>query len=201
MPKRFVPTTRWTRLAAAACLLSGGLLAFQLWRSDPPIVAASSQQPPADLTSEFGVAEETVAGTGLRPQEDYIEVVERPLFSRSRRPAPPEDAKPGAGTAGGEEDTAARIALNGIVLTGTHRVALLRFDNDPKVMHVSEGQEAGGWLIEKIRADRIVVRRAQQESEIVLDYKKNASQQSAVPVPLTSTDTAAPPTEEEEQPD
>lgn len=199
MPKRFVPTTRWTRLAAGACLVAATLVVYQLWRSDPPIGPAPAPPSTADATVSAG-SEETPA-FNLHPSEDYVEIVERPLFSRSRRPAPPEETKPGAGAGGAEDGIAARIALNGIVLTGKHRVALLRFDNDPKVIHVSEGQEAAGWLIQKINADRVVVRRGQQESEIVLDYKKNASQQAAVPVPLTSADTTAAPPEEEEQPD
>jgi hypothetical protein len=199
MPKRFVPTTRWTRWAAAACLVAATLVVFQLWRSDPPTGPAPAQ-PSSTEAAVSGGGEETAAFS-LRPSEDYVEIVERPLFSRSRRPAPPEETKPGVGAGGVEDGTAARIALNGIILTGKRRVALLRFDNDPKVIHVSEGQEAGGWLIEKINADRVVVRRGQQESEIVLDYKKNANQQAAVPVPLTSADTMAAPSEEEEQPD
>lgn len=197
MPKRLVPATRWTRLAVAACVAAAALLGFQLWRSDPPMVVTTEQPPAAEQAGPPSAAGERAAEFGLQPSEDYAEIIERPLFSRSRRPAPPEDAKPTAGAPGSEE-AAGRIAVNGILLTGNRRIALLRFDNDPKVMHVAEGQEAGGWLIEKISADRVVVRRGQQESEIVLDFKKSSDPQRAVPVPLDASNPDAAVADEEE---
>ncbi|HYN39884.1 MAG TPA: hypothetical protein VES39_11600 [Rhodospirillales bacterium] len=123
------------------------------------------------------------SGFELSPSADYVEIVERPLFNPTRKPAPPDEAKPGSG-AGAEETAATQIALNGIVLVGNRRVALLRFDNDPKVMHVAEGQQAGGWRIEKITADRVTLRRGQQENQVVLDYKRRGgNEQAGAPVP------------------
>jgi hypothetical protein len=195
MAPRLVPASPWTRAAAAACVAAAVLVGYQLWRSDPPIDAAAPppEQTTEQTTEQTGETEkrgESSAGFELPPAEDFAEVVERPLFSRSRRPAPPADEQPGGGATAGEE-TAGRIALNGVLLMDNRRVALLRFDNDPKVMHVAEGQEAGGWLIKKITADRVVVRRGQQESEILLDFRKNTNQQGAVPVPLSSTEPEA----------
>jgi len=200
MAARFVPSSPWTRAAAAACVATAALLAYQLWRSDPVIDAA--QQPPPveqaleqapdqtpDQPAETESGDESPVGFELPPAEEFAEVTERPVFSRSRRPAPPEEGQPGDATTSGDA-TAARIALNGVLLTHTRKVALLRFDDDPKVMHVSEGQEAGGWLIKKITADRVVVSRGQQESEILLDFKKGPNQQGAVPIPLSSPEAA-----------
>lgn len=204
MAARFVPSSPWTRAAAAACVAMATLLAYQLWRSDPAIDAARQpapeeqaldqaleqpQEQAPDQPAETESGDESPAGFELPPAEEFAEVTERPLFSRSRRPAPPEEGQPGEATAGGDA-TAARIALNGVLLTHTRKVALLRFDDDPKVMHVSEGQEAGGWLIKKITADRVVVSRGQQESEILLDFKKGPNQQGAVPIPLYSPEAA-----------
>lgn len=146
-------------------------------------------QPPDQQTSgaQTGTAaseEPTKAGFEMKPSEDYTQIVERPLFNRSRRPAPPDESRAAAGGTG-QVAAAAKIALNGIVLAGPRRVALLRFDNDPKVMHVAEGQQAGGWLIERIGTDRVVLRRGQQASEIVLDYKRHGDQES-MPLPLPS---------------
>ena len=184
MPKRFVPATGWTRWAAAACIAAAAFLAFQVWRDDVRVDLPPDQGAPAQQTGSSNADEPAKAGFEMKPSEDYTQIVERPLFNRSRRPAPPEESKAAAG-ATGEEAAAAKIALNGIVLAGRRRVALLRFDNDPKVMHVAEGQEASGWLIERIGSDRVVLRRGQQASEIVLDYKRRGDQE-AMPVPLPS---------------
>jgi hypothetical protein len=201
MAPRLVPASPWTRAAAGACLAAAALVGYQLWRSDPPIDAG--RRPPeqtTERTAETENGDETSAGFELPPAEDYAEAAERPLFSRSRRPPPPAAEQPGDATAAGEQ-AAARIALNGVLLTDTRKVALLRFDNDSKVMHVAEGQEAGGWLIKKIAPDRVVVRRGQQESEILLDFKKSTNQQGAVPVPLSPTEPEAEVYDEGDQPD
>jgi len=181
MAKRFVPASGWTRWAAAACVAAGGFVVFQLWQGDVPLSKPPDQQT-AVAPTEAASGEPTQAGFEMKPSGDYTQIVERPLFTRSRRPPPPSESKAAAGGAG-QAAAAAKIALNGIVLAGGRRVALLRFDSDPKVMHVSEGQQAGGWLIERIGADRVVVRRGQQASEIVLDYKRHGDQ-DAMPVPL-----------------
>ncbi len=109
----------------------------------------------------------------MPPAEEYEELLMRPLFNRSRRPETTEQT-PQAGTEGdeGKGAQAAKISLNGVVLARGRRVALLRLDNDPKVMHVAEGQRAGGWLIEAIRPDRIILRRGETASEVALDYKR-----------------------------
>ncbi len=186
MPKRLVPGLGRTRWAMAACAVAGLFVAFQLWRGDAPVGPATDESAPS-LPSGAAAGEEAAdKGFVMKPQEDFADIAERPLFNRSRRPAPPDDTKnTAAAMAGGEGAAAAKIALNGVLLTGQRRVALLRFDNDPKVMHLSEGQEAGGWRIEKIVADRVVVRRNGQASEIVLDYKRSGE---TMPIPLPSVE-------------
>lgn len=198
MAKRFVPASGWTRWAAAACVAAAGFVGFQLWRGDVPLDQPPDQQTPAAQTGTAESEEPTTAGFEMKPSADFTQIVERPLFNRSRRPAPPEESKAAAGGAG-QEAAAAKIALNGIVLAGRRRVALLRFDADPKVMHVAEGQQAGGWLIEKIGTDRVVLRRGQQASEIVLDYKRRGDQE-AMPVPLPSETEEQEPMEGAEEP-
>jgi len=170
----------------AACAVAGLFVAFQLWRGDAPVGPATDESAPSLPAGAAAGEEAADKGFVMKPQEDFADIAERPLFNRSRRPAPPDDTKnTAAAMAGGEGAAAAKIALNGVLLTGQRRVALLRFDNDPKVMHLSEGQEAGGWRIEKIVADRVVVRRNGQASEIVLDYKRSGE---TMPIPLPSVE-------------
>jgi hypothetical protein len=142
-------------------------LVWQIWRSDDiapvPAPASASDQKAAE-------GERQLASFQLAPAEDFEEVLARPLFNRSRRPDLAQENLQGG--SGSEEAAAAQISLNGVVLAGGRRVALLRLDSDPKVMHVAEGQRAGGWLIEAIRPDRIILRRGDSESEVALDYKR-----------------------------
>jgi hypothetical protein len=177
MGRRLATSSRWTWTAAGLCLIAGVVFAWQLWRGDQEVPPASAPAviTPAEAPSDSADAEADPGATGLEigSAEDYAEITERPLFNRTRRPSASDDAGEG-GAAGGEDSPAANISLNGVLLTGTRHVALLRFDNDPKVMHVGEGEEAAGWLVETIRPDRVVLRRGDVSSEVVLDYKRKA---------------------------
>jgi hypothetical protein len=126
---------------------------------------ASEAQPPED--------EQQLASFQMPASGEYEDIRLRPLFIRSRRPEAPRDVSQAGGDASDSKGTPpVQISLNGVVLTRGRRVALLRLDNDPKLMHVAEGQRAGGWLIEAVRPDRIVLRRGDTASEIALDYKR-----------------------------
>jgi hypothetical protein len=184
MPKRFLQTTSRMRWAMAATAAAALFLVYQLWRGDTPVVPPAARAPVVEATATTAAEDGTATSDfELQPSADYVVIVERPLFNRTRRPASPDEQKPGTGTAE-DEKAASQVALNGIVVAGTRRVALLRFDDDPKVMHVSEGQRAGGWQVEKIAADRVFLRRGQQASEIVLDYKRRGdNQKTGVPAP------------------
>jgi Type II secretion system protein C len=170
MRKRLAASNRWTWCSAVLCLAAAGCLVWQMWQSDdiaPLSAASTSDQKPAE-------GERQLAGFQLAPAEDFEDILARPLFNRSRRPDLAQE-NPQGGGGGSEEAAAAQISLNGVVLAGGRRIALLRLDGDPKVMHVAEGQQAGGWLIEAIRPDRVILRRGDSASEVALDYKrKNA---------------------------
>jgi len=139
-----------------------------MWQSDD-IAPVSAPASASDQKAAEG--ERQLASFQLAPAEDFEDILARPLFNRSRRPDLAQENPQGFG-GGSEEAPAAQISLNGIVLAGGKRIALLRLDNDPKVMHVAEGQRAGGWLIEAIRPDRVILRRGDSASEVALDYKR-----------------------------
>jgi hypothetical protein len=168
MRKRLAASNRWTWCSAVLCFAAAGCLVWQMWRSDD-IAPVSAPASASDQKAAEG--ERQLASFQLAPAEDFEEVLARPLFNRSRRPDLTQENLQGGGGAS-EEAAAAQISLNGVVLTGDRRIALLRLDSDPKVMHVAEGQRAGGWLIEAIRPDRIILRRGDSASEVPLDYKR-----------------------------
>lgn len=171
---RRVKITRANRVALVACGIAAVCLAAEVWWDDPAPAPAppapAPQAQPSDAAATDAVQDEFT----LKPVEDYAEMVERPLFVRGRRPPPPSEGRAG-GQDGENETPAGQIALSGVLITGKHRVALLRLEGDPKVIHVSEGQEAGGWLLEKIDSDRVVLRRGDTSTEVVLDYRRRAA--------------------------
>jgi Type II secretion system protein C len=171
MRKHLAASNQWTWCAAALCLAAAVFLGWQLARNDEIAVVSSVQS--ADETHP-AENERQLASFKMPPAEEYEDILSRPLFNRSRRPEIAQENPQASGDNETQGTPAANISLNGIVVARGRRVALLRLDNDPKVMHVAEGQQAGGWLIEAIRADRIILRRGDTASEVALDYRRQS---------------------------
>jgi hypothetical protein len=97
----------------------------------------------------------------MPPLASLREVVDRPLFSESRRPSPPEVPK---------EPPAKlpSLTLVGIFLSVDRRQALIERGQPPRVEWVSERQKLDGWTVEAIGPDRIVLVRTDARHEIVV---------------------------------
>lgn len=89
-------------------------------------------------------------------------IVERPVFSQTRRPS----MAPVAGVPA----TAMDVTLSGVVISGNERSALVRRGNDGVVQRLKVGEEVAGWTLVEIALDRIVVRRDTLEADVFLDY-------------------------------
>ena len=171
MRKHLAASNRWTWCAAALCLAAAVFLGWQIVRDDEIAVVSSVQSPDEARPAEN---ERQLASFKMPPAEEYADILSRPLFNRSRRPEIAQENPQASRDNETQGTPAANISLNGVVVARGRRVALLRLDNDPKVMHVAEGQQAGGWVIEAIRADRIILRRGDTASEVALDYKRQS---------------------------
>ena len=112
------------------------------------------------------VAGETPRGLApMPPIETFDEVVERPLFFRSRRPPDPDAAPPPEAPPAPKAD----FVLTGLVISGKERLALLRPAGSKTVARVHQGEEIEGWRVEAIHADRVVLKRGETVQEIRLE--------------------------------
>ncbi|MBK8175517.1 MAG: hypothetical protein IPK66_09740 [Rhodospirillales bacterium] len=172
MARRLAASARWTWASAVLALLAGGFLSWQVWQGDGDDGRIARSVPPPHAAGEAGdEAEKGETTYEMPPSEDFAEVIERPLFDKSRRPA--EAATSSAdGDDAPQENAATGVVLNGVLLTPRRRLALLRFDDNPKPMHVAEGQEAGGWLVVSVGPDKVILRRGEVSNEIKLDYRR-----------------------------
>ena len=97
---------------------------------------------------------ETISPVNNNPAiSEFDEVVERPLFARSRRPPTP-TSEPVAKASQPET-----YDLVGIILAPKGRVALLRKKRSDDVVRGLEGQEVGGWKIREIKTSEVVLER------------------------------------------
>lgn len=144
---------------------------------------------PVDLPSAASAPETASTATpaqlalSLPPVESFRVVIERPLFSPTRRPplpAPPEPEVTAVVEAPAAEPVLQpeppapppiSFALVGIVMSGDQRVALVQPIDGGKAVQLREGEEFGGWTAALIERERAVFRSAYSEEELKLDFR------------------------------
>jgi hypothetical protein len=134
----------------------GALLALEVeWLGLDEVPAAASQLAAAPRQ------ETAPSAFTMPPLASLREVVDRPLFSESRRPAPAEAPK----------EPAAKLpilTLVGTFLSVDRRQALVERGQPPRAEWVSERQKLDGWTVEAIGPDRIVLVRTDARHEIIV---------------------------------
>lgn len=147
MAKRFVTGATLCWLTAAAAL--AGVIMLQV-NSDIslalPVTAAPAEAP----LDEEARTTDAIAGTLTADILDVI--VERPIFSWSRRPyLPPEDDVVMETT---PEVRELSVKLAGTMLAGKSRLALFTHPSRG-LLRLRQGQDVDGWRIEDIREDEV----------------------------------------------
>lgn len=104
------------------------------------------------------VAAPSPAIAALPPQATFSAIVDRPLFSPTRRPPPGSNAA----TTGIE----ARYRLLGLIVSETVRRAWLADGN--RHFDVGEGDKLDGWTVARIDQDRLVLKSATGEAVLAL---------------------------------
>lgn len=85
--------------------------------------------------------------TSLPPLAGYAAIVERPLFSPSRRPVPgAAETAPGA-------SIESRYRLLGVVASGPRKQAFVA--EGARRLQIAEGDRLDGWTVTEIGADRV----------------------------------------------
>jgi hypothetical protein len=154
---------RWTVGEAAAVLAAAALCAVLASLVGNELAAPLAGLPPVAPRAPT----ETTAGSGaaarpsfaLRPIEAYAEVVARPIFSSTRRPA-----QESAQALAASDD----LVLVGIVAAADARSAIILHGQPLKAVRLAEGQSIDGWTVRSILADRVVIENAGAVREMKL---------------------------------
>src|SRR5579883_792318 len=113
------------------------------------------------------------AAFALPPIETYAEVTERPLFSPTRRPPPPEAIPENIGNAG-------NFVLLGIVISDGSQTALIQHGRPPTLARLAEGQALEGWTVQSISANSVTLQNAGTQHTLKLKDLKERPAASAV---------------------
>ena len=100
------------------------------------------------------------------PEQAYPEMAARPLFTPTRRPAP---AEPGQG-----KQTFARgqFVLQGVIVVGDQRTALLKEKSTGKVHRVDRGKDVNGIVVERVDPTEVVLASGDEREKIALVVQK-----------------------------
>lgn len=101
--------------------------------------------------------------------ERYAAALDRPLFRQDRRPPTAETVEALA-----EEEPFA-ATLQGVILSGDERVALIRPSGATNVQQIAEGETFRGWRLREIGTERVVFERDGEERTLDLVYKASGT--------------------------
>ena len=145
------------------------------------IEAEFSVSPVASELQEKPASNIAASAIQLRPLalEEYAEIVERPLFSRLRRPPEPELRDSDKPVVEPEEKTASitsskpkpPLRLVGIALSEQSVIALLAEPNSEKLVRLTTGDMHQGWSVTKVESKSVTLSSGGVEWRLMLDFK------------------------------
>jgi hypothetical protein len=159
--------------------LSTNILLFLLWLLVLIAIAVQWMNPPgldsADIVQETtdnasaitDIAAKPVNSFSISSLEDYQEIVDRPLFYETRRPPSPEVPEVAVQEEPEEEQPLA-LTLIGVMVTPDAKVALVQNDDTNKVERLKLGDEIGGWEVQFIDSDNVVINKSDETKELAL---------------------------------
>lgn len=157
----------FTRKARMAVLASGlGLgVAAAVWA-----VSAEGDTPP--MSPPVGTSAIPLSGMPKRPVSSFDTIAARPLFLKSRRPAPPKPL-PAAAPDQGEPPTAPPLAatLLGVVVSPNVRSAIVRLASGKNVT-VAEGEILDGWELKHVTPESARFERKSGVAELTFPIRQ-----------------------------
>ncbi len=100
----------------------------------------------------------------MAPLEDFAAILERPLFSPTRRPP-----APGVVAAVASEPEL-QVTLVGVIISSEEQIAIVRLKDAGRFARLSVGDSFQGWILDSIEPSRITFRRGDLAEHIELTY-------------------------------
>lgn len=121
---------------------------------------------PAFVLRPFAVPHLSTADGPALSQEAFSAITQRPLFVQTRRQAAPDPAKQEAAAAPAPPPN---VYLVGVIADSSGSLALVRSQDSPLETSLRAGQTIGGWQIEQVLPDRMVLALGTNKDEVRLD--------------------------------
>lgn len=152
-------------LLLAVCAGLAWVIYRQLEAAPAPAAVAHQTAPEESAVGPMP-APQDAATFALPRVETFAAIVERPIFSPTRRP-PPE-----AEVALDEAFSNLDLLLVGVVISSDERIAIVLPKNHTEVVRLGAGDLFQGWTVDMIEPDRVTFRRDGLEEQIELSYDR-----------------------------
>jgi type II secretory pathway component PulC len=162
---------------AAACAALATLAAVEIASGARADAAARFE---AAATAAEPIKEERQQNFSLPALSSYAEVMQRPLFNGTRRPALAADQSGAAWSS---------FVLKGVILSPITHEALVLHSKPAALVSLHEGEMLDGWVAESILPDRVVFRKGIEQQEL----KLAVAQVTQMPAERAATSAEPPP--------
>ena len=116
----------------------------------------------------------------VNPDQEYGETGTRPLFTPTRRPAPPQAQVAATTMAKGQ------YVLTGVTIVGPTKIALLREKSSGRVVRVEEGKDVNGITVAQIDPEQVKLTQGGDSEVVQMLVTKGVAQPPPPPVPSAS---------------
>jgi len=113
----------------------------------------------------------------IAPEVAYPETAARPLFTPTRRPAPEAPANSQSTFQKGQ------FVLQGVIVVGDNRVAMLREKSSGRVIRIELGREVNGIKVTQIEPEAVTLAQGSEEEKLTLSVQKAPPALPGVPQP------------------
>ena len=179
------------QLVLAAILLAVLSAQWLFWSPEVRLPDGAPEVEPGNAGGGLGAPVEN-GPPPLPPLEEYAEIADRPLFFEGRK-VPEDEPQAAVAVVETSSDRPLNIDLTGILFVDGVQYALV-MDRAAKVTRrLKLGDEFGGWSVDEIAEDKVVISSGNRREEILLwEYKpvplptaskKRAPGRQGVPVP------------------
>ena len=141
------------------CVALGAFVFDQVRKAPPgpPTSAGGGETPPlAALPAQPSYS--------LAPMADFSAILERPLFSPTRRPP----AEGVAAVAPSEPEL--KVTLVGVIISSDEQIAIVKLNDAASFARLSVGDSFQGWVLDSIEPSRVTFRRGDIEEHIELTF-------------------------------
>jgi hypothetical protein len=105
----------------------------------------------------------------LDPEQTFVEMVARPLFTPTRRPAPAAEAPSQVTFKRGQ------YVLQGVIIAAGTKIAMLRDKTTGKVHRVQEGHDLEGMKVAEVKPDSVTLGVGKEHEVLPLEVQKQAA--------------------------